>query len=103
MKRKSYTPAPWQVYYKQLNSMGRASRPVVQDLKGKKIGNRPQDAELMAVAPELLLLVDSLANALEFRNLQIVSALELHKVPADPLFQEAKRLLRRLASVGVIP
>jgi hypothetical protein len=98
---KFHSPGPWHCEFRQFDSHGRASRPVVRNRRGKKIGSRPADAELMAAGPELVELAASLADCVEMQALQIASALELRSAPYPPILAEARRLLARLRRIGI--
>lgn len=67
MSRKIPT-GPWHVEYRQLSQSGVASRPVIKDAAGKTVSlNLRQNAVLMAAAPELLRLLDELADRCDFQ------------------------------------
>jgi hypothetical protein len=97
------TPTPWHFVFRQVDGMGRASRPVVRNARGKKIGHRPADATLMAAAPELLELVAALADRVEMMALQIASALELPRAVYPSVLDKARKTLALLACKGVLP
>ncbi len=97
------TPGPWDVVCLQVNGMGRPSRPVVRDCRGRKIGSRVPDATLMAASPELLELVAALADRVEMQALQVASALELSRVSYPPVLEDARKVLAVLAWNGVHP
>jgi hypothetical protein len=89
-RRTKYTAGPWMVKFTQINERGQSSRPIIIDVKGKRVrATKAGNAVVMGAAPELYEALEALADNADF----LVRVLRCE----HPLFREPEQLARAKA------